>query len=107
MLTITPAAARQIKAVLAGQNMPGGFLRLKVMAGGCSGMRYEFQFTDKRALGDAVAEHDGAKVAVDARTLNFVKGAVVDYKESLMASGFELKNPNASGSCSCGASFSV
>lgn len=105
MVALTPKAAAQVKARLAGK--PGGVLRLKVAAGGCSGMSYEFAFADAPEAADKVFETDGARLAVDPKALFFVNGSVVDWHQSLMESAFKVKNPNATASCSCGTSFST
>jgi iron-sulfur cluster assembly protein len=105
MVTLTPKAAAQVKSRLTGK--AGGVLRLKVAAGGCSGMSYEFAIQDAPEPGDKVFETDGAKLAVDPKALFFVKGSVVDWHQTLMESAFKVTNPNATASCSCGTSFST
>ena len=105
MVSLTPKAAQQVKSRLAGK--ADGVLRLKVASGGCSGMSYEFVFADKAEPGDKVFEADGAKLAVEAKALFFVNGSVVDWHQTLMESGFKVRNPNATSSCSCGTSFST
>lgn len=107
MITLTPKAAIKIRSLAEKQGKPGAFLRVRVVPGGCSGLSYSFDITDEAAPGDLVTELDGAKAAVDPKSDLFVKDSVVDYVETLMKSGFEIKNPQAAGSCSCGASFSV
>lgn len=107
MITLTPSAARKIKALAHKQGKPQGFLRVKVVPGGCSGLSYAFEITDQSAPGDQVAELDGAKAVVDSKSDLFIKGSTVDYVETLMKSGFEVSNPQAASSCSCGTSFST
>jgi iron-sulfur cluster assembly accessory protein len=106
---ITERAAQKILALAAAQNKPESILRLRVVGGGCSGLSYEFGFTESSALSsqDKVFEGFGAKVAVDPKALLYVAGSELDYEQTLMKSGFKIKNPNAASSCSCGESFSV
>ncbi len=107
MISLTPVAAQKLKALLEKQGKPGGFLRLKVASGGCSGLNLEMDLGDDSRPGDEVYETDGAKVVVDPKSGFFLNGSVVDYQSSLMKSGFTVKNPNAETTCSCGKSFST
>lgn len=106
MITLTESAARKIKS-LAEKKGQAPVLRVKVGAGGCSGMSYEFVISDQLNPDDAVSECFGAKAVVDPKADFFIGGSVVDYAESLMSSGFVVKNPQAVSSCSCGKSFST
>ena len=107
MISLTPKAAQRIKAQVQKQGLSEGFLRLRVSSGGCSGMNYAFEFTDKPLPGDLVSELDGAKIAVDPKSDFFLNGSIVDWVQSLMESRFAVKNPNAATSCNCGTSFST
>lgn len=107
LLTITEKAAGKIKQIAAKQGKPDIPLRIQVIGGGCSGLTYQFGFADQVTSKDKMFEQNGVKVAVDPRTLLYVAGSELDYEESLMRSGFKVKNPNATVSCSCGESFSV
>lgn len=107
MLTITPQAARQIQALLAKQGKPQGMLRLRVAAGGCSGLNMEFELAEAAGPDDKVYEAEGARVVVDPKSEFFLYGSRVDYRSSLMQSGFVVDNPSAKTTCSCGTSFSV
>lgn len=106
MVALTERAAQKI-AALAVQKGLAPVLRLRVAAGGCSGMSYEFEVDGKLDKDDVVFELSGAKLAVDPRSDFFVGGSVVDYEESLMQSGFAVKNPQAVSTCSCGKSFTT
>lgn len=106
MVTITERAARKVQDLAAKKGAPP-VLRVKVGAGGCSGMSYEFVVGDQPTAGDAVFEAFGAKCVVDGKADFFIGGSQVDYAESLMSSGFTVQNPQATSSCSCGKSFSV
>lgn len=106
MISLTPKAARKIKA-LAQKEGKGAFLRVKVVPGGCSGLSYSFEVSGQPAPDDIVAELEGAKVVVDPKSHLFVSGSVLDYVETMMKSGFEVNNPKAVSTCSCGASFNT
>lgn len=107
MVTLTDIAAEKVNAFLASQQ--GGQeagLRVGVKGGGCSGFQYALALDEQRE-GDHVFEDHGIRVLVDEASLQYVKGSVVDYKESLMGAGFEVNNPNVVASCGCGSSFRV
>ena len=106
MITLTENAAKKIQSLASKKGM-APVLRVKVGAGGCSGMSYEFEVSDKLNPDDSVFEAFGAKAVVDPKADFFIGGSVVDYVESLMSSGFVVKNPQAVSSCSCGKSFST
>ncbi|MDE1882870.1 MAG: iron-sulfur cluster insertion protein ErpA [Rhodospirillales bacterium] len=103
---LTPAAAARVAEILAGDPAAKA-LRVEVLAGGCSGLQYKFGLTDAQAEDDIVLERDGATVFVDPVSLDFLGGAELDFKDSLMGAHFLVKNPNATASCGCGTSFSV
>ena len=107
MVALTPKAAAQVKARLAKEGRTAGVLRLVVASGGCAGMSYEFGYADAPQPGDQVSETDGARLAVDPKAIFFVNGSVIDWHQTLMESGFKVRNPNAASSCSCGTSFGV
>lgn len=105
-VSITDRAAERINQILANENKEGHGLRLKVIGGGCSGLQNKLDF-DQPKPGDRVFEKNGAKVLVDLKSLLYLNGTELDYKETLMQSGFVLQNPNVKRSCGCGASFTV
>jgi iron-sulfur cluster assembly accessory protein len=106
MVTLTEKAAKKVAALASKKGAPA-VLRVKVGAGGCSGMSYEFVVGDAPGAGDQVFEGFGAKCVVDGKADFFIGGSIVDYAESLMQSGFVVKNPQAASTCSCGKSFST
>jgi iron-sulfur cluster assembly protein len=106
MISITEQAARKIQTLLAEKGVAEGGLRVKVVGGGCSGLTYKMEIDQPRD-GDKVFEHNGAKIVVDRKSFLYLKGTELDYKEELMASGFNLRNPNVKRSCGCGSSFVV
>ncbi len=107
LLSITEKAANKIKQMASKQGRPEPSIRIQVVGGGCSGLSYQFGFSDATGPKDKIIEQFGVKVSVDPRTLLYVAGSELDYEETLMKSGFKVKNPNATVSCSCGESFSV
>ncbi|XP_019721014.1 iron-sulfur cluster assembly 2 homolog, mitochondrial [Hippocampus comes] len=86
----------------------GEYLRIRVEGGGCSGFQYKFSVDADRTEDDRVFEQDGVGIVVDQDSLEFVKGATVDFSQELIRATFQvLKNPRADHGCSCGSSFSV
>ena len=81
-------------------------LRVGVRGGGCSGFQYALAFDNLRD-GDEIFEDHGLKILVDRPSLPYVRGAVVDYVESLQGAGFKVDNPNVIAACGCGSSFRV
>lgn len=107
MVTLTDIAAEKVTAFLAKQDpAPDAGLRVGVKGGGCSGFQYALALDEKRD-GDQVFEHQGIRLIVDEASLAYVDGSVVDYTETLMGAGFEVKNPNVVAACGCGSSFRV
>ncbi len=104
LIHVTPKAVDKIRQAFAKQGVSGG-LRLGVLGGGCSGLSYQFKFDTKPRANDHVFEYGDVKVFVDPKSMLFLKGMTLDYKESLMQSGFAFENPNAQKSCGCGTSF--
>ena len=105
-IALTPAAAARVAAIAAKQGKPA-ILRLSVEGGGCSGFQYKFGFADAPDSGDVIAETDGVRLVVDDISIDLVRGAAVDYVESLGGAAFKVENPNAASGCGCGTSFSV
>ena len=82
-------------------------LRVAVLGGGCSGFQYEFVLEDAPADEDLVLEGQGQRVLVDAESLPFLAGSVIDFKDELIGARFAVENPNATSTCGCGTSFSL
>jgi iron-sulfur cluster assembly accessory protein len=101
-LSITERAAAQLQK-LAGS---GQRVRLEILAGGCSGFQRVFKF-DQAQADDLRFGPAGAELLIDATSLDLIRGSVIDFSDSLAGSEFELKNPNATSSCGCGASFNL
>jgi|SRR5579864_136643 iron-sulfur cluster assembly protein len=106
VIQVTPKAIEKIRQAFAKQGVTGA-LRLGVLGGGCSGLSYQFKFDAKERPTDKVFEFDGVKIVVDPKSLLYLHGMTLDYKESLLQSGFVFENPNAQKGCGCGTSFSA
>ena len=106
-ITLTPQALAKVREIMATQDpIPAG-LRSGVVGGGCSGFQYSMAFENLSGVMDKVFAFDGIKLFVDATSLLYLKGCVVDYVETPEASGFKFDNPNVRTTCGCGSSFSV
>lgn len=105
-ISLTPSAAARVAAIAQKQGKPA-ILRLSVEGGGCSGFQYRFGFADAPETGDTIAETDGVRLVVDDMSLDLVRGAAVDYVESLGGAAFRVNNPVAASGCGCGSSFAV
>lgn len=106
-VALSPSAAKRVAAIAAKQGDPSLKLRLSVEGGGCSGFQYKFGLDRDAAEDDIVVTTDGVSMLVDAVSLPFLEGAVVDFVDNLGGASFQVKNPNATSGCGCGTSFSV
>lgn len=106
-LTLTATAVEKVREIMATQDpLPAG-LRIGVVGGGCSGFQYSMSFENQAGMMDKVLTFDGLKVYVDATSMMYLNGCVVDYVETLEAAGFKFENPTVKSTCGCGSSFSV
>jgi iron-sulfur cluster insertion protein len=103
-VNLTENAVGEIKSLQSKSENAGKNLRLYIEQGGCSGMQYGMVFDEKRD-GDLISQKDGVSVLVDPISADYLRGAVVDYSDSMTAGGFKITNPNAKQSCGCGKSF--
>ena len=106
LLSLTEAAATKIKQLLA-EETDVGVLRVAIQGGGCSGFQYGLGFDTGAAEGDLEFEQHGVAVVVDPFSAPYLRGAEIDYVDSIQAAGFAVNNPNAVASCGCGHSFQV
>ena len=106
-LELSGQAAAEIRRLSQERGTPEGGLRVGVRGGGCSGLSYVIDWEPAPAERDEVVERDGARVFVDPRSAAFLAGTVVEWRRTLMQTGFVLQNPNVRSSCGCGSSFSV
>jgi iron-sulfur cluster assembly accessory protein len=107
VITVTVKAARKARALAERDGMPDACLRVRVVAGGCSGFSYELGFEQEPAEDDEVIEVDGFRVLVDPRSAPIVKGSTLDFNDALLGGGLKMITPQAGQSCACGESFSV
>jgi iron-sulfur cluster assembly accessory protein len=103
VITLTENAAEKVNGFLADEpDASEVALRVAVQAGGCAGFRYALFFDDRKLDGDLVESQHGVTIRIDKMSSPYIQGSVIDWKESLEASGFAIENPNASGTCACG-----
>ena len=109
LVTITAAAAVEVQKFMQAENVTPdvGGLRVSVQPGGCSGFKYSLLIEDKPADDDTVIPQEGFNLFVDPFSMQYLGGVTVDYTTSMQGSGFTFKNPNATGGCGCGSSFSA
>lgn len=107
MIQVTPKAVAKIREAFRREGVTGGGLRLGVQGGGCSGLSYLFRFDPKPRATDNVYEFEDIQVFVDPKSMLYLDGMTLDWKDTLMYSGFEFENPRAKKSCGCGTSFSA
>ena len=106
-VTLTANAVSKVKDIMGQQNPVPAGLRIGVVGGGCSGFSYSMQFENAAGMMDKTFEMDGLKVFVDATSVMYLNGCVVDYVETLEGAGFKFENPNVKSTCGCGSSFQV
>jgi iron-sulfur cluster assembly protein len=108
LIEVTEPAAERIRDLLTKEGKVDTHgLRMKVVGGGCSGLRYELAFDDQVREADAEIEVNGVKVILDEKSALYLTGTVLDFVDTLQESGFKIQNPNASSTCGCGESFSA
>ncbi len=108
-LTISANATAEVKKFMAAEGVSPevGGLRVSVQPGGCSGFKYSLLIEDQAAEDDTVLAQEGYRVFVDPFSMQYLNGVAIDYVTSMQGSGFTFKNPNATGGCGCGSSFSA
>lgn len=104
---ITDNAAKRINELRTSEGNPDLMLRIAVTAGGCSGFQYGFDLDDKIVDEDVTFEHNGVKVVIDETSLDLLGGSVLDFREDLIGSYFQMTNPQATVTCGCGSSFGI
>ncbi|HEY7667198.1 MAG TPA: iron-sulfur cluster assembly accessory protein [Actinomycetota bacterium] len=107
-IAVTDAAARKARALAAREGRPEAYLRLRVLAGGCSGFTYSLTFEDRPDERDTVVRApDGFGVLIDPASIPIVAGSTLDFDGALMGGGLKVRNPRATHECACGDSFSI
>jgi iron-sulfur cluster assembly accessory protein len=106
-ISLTDVAAEKVSALLVQEGREDLSLRVAVQPGGCSGLRYQLYFDDRKLDGDSVVEFAGGKVKLvtDKMSTPYLMGATIDFVDTIQKQGFIIDNPNAQGSCACGDSF--
>ncbi len=106
-VTLTDTAAREIKTIIEQQELDEEKVRLRVgvKGGGCSGFSYILDLTENVKDHDEVFEQDGISVVCDPKSLLYLNGTTIDFKDEIMGRGFVFNNPNATSTCGCGSSF--
>ncbi|MEE2672917.1 MAG: iron-sulfur cluster assembly accessory protein [Myxococcota bacterium] len=108
MIEITEAAQSRLQGLLEDEGkLDTHGLRMKVVGGGCSGLRYELSFDDARKEIDTEIEAGPVKIIVDEKSALYLVGSTLDFVDTLQESGFKIGNPNASNTCGCGDSFAA
>ena len=109
MITLTEKAAERIQKLLKQQNIivENAGLRIYVKAGGCAGFEYGFELEAQKETNDYTFDIHNVRIFLDPKSALYLAGTEIDYKETLMESGFKIVNPNAASTCGCGTSFSV
>lgn len=106
-LALTEVAAAKVREIREAEDIETSYgLRVKVMGGGCAGFQYDLYF-DEPADGDNIFEVQGIQLLCDQMSFMYLMGTTIDYVEGLQGAGFKFGNPNTTGSCGCGSSFSV
>lgn len=109
VLNLTDKAADEVRKFLAADDVPQATagLRISVLPGGCSGFKYSLNIEDNAVEDDLQVELSGIRVFIDAFSLQYLNGVTIDYTTSMQGSGFTFDNPNATGGCGCGSSFTA
>jgi iron-sulfur cluster assembly accessory protein len=105
-ITLTERAAKRVSAILSKEDS-GASLRISVNGGGCSGFSYAFDIGKDRGEDDVIVARDGATVLIDSVSVEYMKGATIDFVDDLMGQSFRINNPLATSGCGCGTSFSL
>jgi iron-sulfur cluster assembly accessory protein len=105
VVSLTDAAVVKLQELTKEETNPQIGLRVYVYSGGCSGFRYGMMLEDAPTPEDRVLDASGIRVYVDGQSVDLLKGAQIDYVDTLMGAGFTVNNPNAVAACGCGSSF--
>ncbi len=108
-MELTPTAAEEVRKFMAGEEgLPEtAGLRVRVVPGGCSGFQYSLNIEEDSRQGDHILEENGVRLFVDMFSAQYLNGVKIAYVSGMMGSGFTFTNPNATGGCGCGSSFTA
>lgn len=107
LITVTDTALERMQNNIQKRGKPTLGIRIEVRGKGCSGMSYTMEFCDNAELGDEIIELDGLNIYIDPKSIIFLIGLEIDYKDDMFKSGFSFNNPNSKNLCGCGQSFSI
>lgn len=109
MITLTKTAIKEVKHIMKDQELETdkNFLRIGVKGGGCSGLNFTLDITEAKNDTDEEWDSDGVAVICDSRSMLYLEGTTVDFKDEIMGRGFVFNNPNSTSVCGCGSSFST
>ena len=107
MINVSQTAASKINELLAEEGKTGSGLRVFVQGGGCSGFQYGLMIEENGGDADQIFESNGVRLYIDPVSISYLKGAEVDFVETVTGGGFTIRNPNAVSTCGCGQSFNV
>jgi iron-sulfur cluster assembly protein len=107
VLTLTPAAAARVKAIMASKGPDVAGLKIGIKKGGCAGMEYTMEWAGAAGRFDEVVEQDGARVIIDPQAVLYLLGTEMDYKVDKLSAQFVFNNPNQSSACGCGESVNL
>ena len=107
LITVTEAAAEKIRELLSEEGKLESGLRVFVQGGGCSGFQYGLMIEESGGVADQLFESNGVRLFVDPVSISYLKGAEVDFVDTITGGGFTIKNPNATSTCGCGQSFNA
>jgi iron-sulfur cluster assembly protein len=108
-VNLTERAAEEVRKFIVAEQVPAetAGLRVSVLPGGCSGFKYSLNIEERALEDDMVIETGAIRVLVDGFSAQYINGVTIDYTSSMQGSGFTFHNPNATGGCGCGTSFSA
>ena len=109
MVSLTDRAAQEVAKFMATEQVPAesAGLRVSVLPGGCSGFKYSLNIEERALDDDMVMEINNVRVFIDGFSAQYLNGVTIDYTSSMQGSGFTFNNPNATGGCGCGSSFTA
>ena len=107
VMTMTPAAAQRVRAIMASKGPEVAGLKIGVKKGGCAGMEYTMTWAEQVARLDEVVEQDGACVIIDPQAVLYLLGTEMDYKVDKLSAQFVFNNPNQKSACGCGESVNL
>jgi iron-sulfur cluster assembly accessory protein len=107
VIQITEQAARKALSLAERDRLPDPHLRVRVVAGGCSGFEYRLSFEGEVHPDDQVISAHGLRVLVDPKSIPILEGSILEFNDALLGGGFRINNPRAVHECACGESFSV